>query len=55
MLFAHVARIAKVSDRTQEFIKDFTLFIKPCYHIVSSVKKVQKAKIQRLQGQKLAE
>ena len=49
MLFAHVARIAKVSDckvfdRTQEFIKDFTLFIKPCYDVVWSVKKSTESK-----------
>ena len=44
-----VARVAKVSDRkvfdrTQKFIKDFSL--KQCYHNVWRVEKIQKVKIQ---------
>ena len=39
----------------QKFIKDFSLFIKQRYHIVWSVEKMQKVKIQKLQGQKAAE
>ena len=36
----------------QKFIEDFSLFIKQCYHIVWSVEKKQKVKIQMLQEQK---
>ena len=38
-----------------KFIEDFSLFIKQCYHIVWSVEKIQKVKIQKLQGQKMEE
>ena len=38
-----------------KFIEDFSLFIKQCYHIVWSVEKIQKVKIQMLQGQKMEE
>ena len=33
---AHLAKFSyhKVFNRTQKFIKDFFLFMKPCYHIV---------------------
>ena len=31
-----------------KFIKDFSLFIKQCYHTVWSVEKIQKVKIQKL-------
>ena len=31
---SYLARVAKVFDRMQQFIKDFSLFIKHCYHIV---------------------
>ena len=35
-----------------KFIEDFSLFIKQCYHIVWSVEKIQRIKIQKLSGQK---
>ena len=38
-----------------KFIEDFSLFIKQCCHNVSSVEKIQKVKIQMLQGQKMEE
>ena len=44
-LIAHVAKVSdiKLFDHTQKFIK---------YFIVGSVEKIQKVKIQKLQGQK---
>ena len=32
--------------KTKKLIKEFSLFIKQCYHIVWSVEKIQKVKIQ---------
>ena len=45
----------KVFDCMHKFIEDFSLFIKQYYHIVWSVEKIQKVKIQKLQGQKMEE
>ena len=43
-------------DRLNQFIKDFSLFIKQCYRIIVwSVEKIQSVKIQKLQGQKTEE
>ena len=39
----------------QKFIKDFSLFIKQCYCFARSAEKMQKVKIQNLQGQKMEE
>ena len=39
----------------QQFIKDFSLFIKQCYCINSIVEKIQKSKIQKFQRQKAEE
>ena len=55
-----IARVTKVSDRmvfdrTRKFIEDFSLFEKPCYHIVESVEKLQKVKIRNLEGLKTEE
>ena len=38
-----------------QFIEDFSLFVKQCYLIVWSVEKIQKVKIQKLQGEKTEE
>ena len=46
--------IKKLKDLIK-FIGDFSLFIKQCYHIVWSVKKIQKVNIKKLQGQKTEE
>ena len=46
----------KKIERLNQFIEDFSLLIKQCYHIiVGSVQKTQKKKIQKLQGQKTEE
>ena len=45
----------KVFDRTWKFIKDFSLFIRQSYRIAWSVQKIQKVKIQKLQGKKTEE
>ena len=50
-----MARIAKIFDHTRYFIKDFSLFMKQCFHFVWSVEIIKKAKIQNLQGQKTEE
>ena len=43
-------------ERLNQFIKDFSLFIKLCYHIIVwGVEKIQKVKVQKLQGQKTEE
>ena len=39
----------------QKLIEGFSLFIKECYRIVWSVEKIQKVKIEKLQGQKTEE
>ena len=44
-------RINKKFKDLIKFIKDFGLFIKQCYCIVWSAEKIQKVKIQKLQGQ----
>ena len=36
------------SLKTNQFIEDFRLFIKQCYHIVRSIEKIQKVKTQKL-------
>ena len=46
-----LAFIAKVSDSkvshcTQDFFEEFSLLIKQCHHIVWSIEKIQKVKIQ---------
>ena len=33
-------------------MQDFSLFIKPCYHIAWSAENIQKAKTKKMQGQK---
>ena len=38
--------------RLKQFIEDLSLFTKQCYHIVWSVEKIQKVKIQKLQAKK---
>ena len=38
----------ETKDLINQFIKDFSLFIKQFYHIVLSVEKMQKVKIQKL-------
>ena len=38
--------------RLQQFIKDFNLYIKQCYHVVWSEENIQKVKTWRLQRQK---
>ena len=35
--------------RLKQFIKDFGLFVKQCYHIVWGVEKIKKVKIQKLE------
>ena len=43
-------------ERLNQFIQDFSLFIKQCYCIVVwNVEEIQKVKIQKLQGQKMEE
>ena len=37
-----LARVAKALNRICQFIEDFSLFIKQCYHIVWSVEKYRK-------------
>ena len=44
----NLACVAKVSDCTRQFIKNFSLFIKQCYLIVGSVEKILKVKTQEL-------
>ena len=48
-----LARVAKVFDRTGKLTKYFILFLKKCYCILWSVEGIQKAKIQKLQGQQI--
>ena len=43
------------NSRLEQFIKDFSLFIKQCYHIVWSGEKIQKVNTKKLQGQKTEE
>ena len=52
-----IERLYRPSDLpTRHFIKDFGLFTKQCYRIIVwSVEKLQKLKIQKLQGQKTEE
>ena len=51
-----LARVAMVFNSTRKFIEEFRIFIKQQYYdIVSSVEKIQKLKIQKLQGQKTEE
>ena len=51
-----LARVAMVFNSTRKFIEEFRIFIKQQYYdIVSSVEKIQKLKIQKLQGQKMEE
>ena len=38
--------------RRSQFIEDFILFIKQCYHVVWSAGKIQKLKIQKLEEKK---
>ena len=38
-----------------KFIEDFDIFIKQCYRIVSSLEKIQRVKVQKLQEQKTEE
>ena len=38
--------------KNEKFMQDFSLFIKPCYHIVWSAENIQKAKTKKMQGQK---
>ena len=44
--------IWKKKSRPNQFIETFCLFIKQCFHIVWSVEKIQRVKIQKLQGEK---
>ena len=44
---------AKIFDRMRRFIENHSVFIKQCYRIAWSVEKIQKLKIQKLQGQKM--
>ena len=37
-----LARVAKALNRICQFIEDFSLFIKQCYHIVCNVEKYRK-------------
>ena len=41
--------------KTLEFMEDFSLIIKQCYHSVWSIRKTQTVKIQNLEGQKTEE
>ena len=48
MLSKNVTKWKKklITDRFNQFIEDFSLFIKQCYRIVWSVEKMEKVKIQ---------
>ena len=53
--FVLINNVLKEYDKIKDlikFIEYFSLFIKQCYHNVLSVEKIQKVKIQKLQGKK---
>ena len=46
---------SKIYKDLNKLIEDFSQFMKQCYRIAWSVEKIQKVKIQNLQGQKTEE